>query len=595
MPRAARAALLWLLPVALVLALQLRALDYGFVWTDEAEYVHGSVLRPPGEIAHAFLEPLHRIQDLRNQPFAQPYYRPLQVVVSSALASHFAREPRSFRSVSLALACATCALFAAFAARLLGSRAAGALAGCALAAHPGMLEIYVWVGAQSAALANFFVVLSVACGAGALEAKRRGSALLFSAGALLALALGLASKENAAVIPALLAALSISALRSGRTLRVVARRVGPLLAAELAVAVAYLLVLRPRVLGASLTGAAPIGGSAATQLATSLAHWPAALAWIFLPLASTTSDSVRVVQSFADPLVLAGIGLTLASALAWLWLLWRRHTVAAFALAWVWLAFLPTSGLVPLLHLRSERNLFLSVFGAALLLPCAAIPLRRLGASRALCAAAGVLALLFLAQRSWQRTPDWRSTRALFTRDLAADPYHREGRMNLALEALADGRPAEALPQVERLLAQRAERDRIASFLRDEALFELACLVYREVGQDAAALALYEHELAADAALFSNPGFFECLAPILERSGRSERAARVHAGLFQISRGDPRFALGAARNHAAAGQLDAARAWLARIPPKAVATPQAAQQIARIRQQIEAAAPPGAP
>ena len=125
--RAARDALLWLLPVALVLGLQLRALDYGFVWTDAAEYEQGSVLRPPGELAHAFLEPLHRLQDLRNQPFSQPYYRPLQVVVSSALANHFAREPRSFRSVSLALACATCALFAALAARLLASRAGGAL------------------------------------------------------------------------------------------------------------------------------------------------------------------------------------------------------------------------------------------------------------------------------------------------------------------------------------------------------------------------------------------------------------------------------------------------------------------------------------
>jgi hypothetical protein len=583
--------LVWLtLPIALVLALELRARDYGFVWTDRAEYEGGSVLRPPGEVARAFAEPLHRLRDLRSQPFAQPYYRPLQVVASSWIANSGEREARRFRALSLALACATSALFAALAAQLLRSRPLGALAGSLVAAHPGALEIYVWVGGQSAALANFFIVAATGCGMLALGAASTRRRALACGGSLASLALGLASKESAAVTPALLAAYAASALAPGNAREPILRRLAPLLAAELALVAAYLFWLRPLVLGGSLTGAAPIGGRAATQLATSLATWPSALAWMFAPLSSSTSDAVRVVSALDDPLALAGLALALGSAAAWIALLARGHAVAAFGLAWLWIAFLPTSGLTPLLHLRSERNLFLSLYGAALLAACGIGALRRRGVHALACAALAVLCVLGLAQRTWQRTPDWRSTRALFSRDVAADPYHREGRLNLALESLADGNAAEALPQIDALLALRSERERNASFLRDEALFELACLVYRELGRDADALALADRELADPAAIYSNPGFFECLAPILERNAHFERALRAHSALFAISQGDPRFALGAARSALRAGRPEAARAWLARIPAEAQASPAAARQIEAIRAELEAGA-----
>ena len=38
-----------LLPALIFLALHLRALDYDFVWTDQAEIEPGVVLRPPGD------------------------------------------------------------------------------------------------------------------------------------------------------------------------------------------------------------------------------------------------------------------------------------------------------------------------------------------------------------------------------------------------------------------------------------------------------------------------------------------------------------------------------------------------------------------
>src|SRR5206468_6103310 len=147
------------------------------------------------------------------------------------------------------------------------------------------------------------------------------------------------------------------------------------------------------------------------------------------PLHSTTSDAVRVVASGSDPLALAGIALAVGSALAWAACLRRGHAAAAAGLAWIWVAFLPTSGLTPLLHARAERNLFLSVFGAALLLGAALGALRRRGLPEAICAALAAGLVFGLAQRSWARAPDWRSTTELFERDVAADPHHREGRL----------------------------------------------------------------------------------------------------------------------------------------------------------------------
>ena len=43
-----------LVPALLFTALYLRALDYGYVWTDIAEFQAGTILRPPGRLLAAF-------------------------------------------------------------------------------------------------------------------------------------------------------------------------------------------------------------------------------------------------------------------------------------------------------------------------------------------------------------------------------------------------------------------------------------------------------------------------------------------------------------------------------------------------------------
>lgn len=551
-----------LIPPLLFLALHLRALDYGFVWVDRAEIVAGSILRPPGQILAAFGEPLQRAEGFATVTFSQPYYRPLQVVTASALAAAFGRTPRVFHAVSLGLGAATAALFGLLALALLREPAAALVAGAVFAVHPALLEIHVWVAGLSAALMGLCLIASLLAGLRALEAASPRDAALSGLASLLALAAGLAAKENAVVAPPLLLVLGTAlALRARRAREAGLREAGPrlgalavLVAAQAALVALYLFLLRPAVLGSSLPGAPPIGDGLVTQWQTSLATWPGLMLWLFAPLHSSTSDAVRIASGWSDVATLAGVALAGGSAAACVALAWRGHALAAAALAWIWIAFLPTSGLAPLLHARAERNLFLSLFGAALLAGTGFAALRARGRS-GLGTALALLLVLALAQRSLARSPDWRSSESLFARDVADDPRHREGRVNWIVALIAAGRTAEAKQQVEILAAQHPAEEGWHSYLLEPNLRELVCLVNAAAGTDADTLRSYPPRALAPSELWLEAGFYACYAEALERLGRCEDALPLYTALRRGSGpadGD-RFAQGAARCAAALG------------------------------------------
>ena len=81
------AALSFLLPGVVLVALYARALDYDYAWTDTSAIGQRTMLRPSGEIALAFREPLHRIPH-RGAIARQNYYRPLQARFAGFLARH---------------------------------------------------------------------------------------------------------------------------------------------------------------------------------------------------------------------------------------------------------------------------------------------------------------------------------------------------------------------------------------------------------------------------------------------------------------------------------------------------------------------------
>jgi tetratricopeptide (TPR) repeat protein len=161
---------------------------------------------------------------------------------------------------------------------------------------------------------------------------------------------------------------------------------------------------------------------------------------------------------------LAGVGLALAVAAAAL-VLARRAPVAAFAIAWMGITWLPVSNLVPLTaYFVADRYLYLPSLGFCLLVALGLDTL--LGRRRALLVLVAALLVAAGAARSLARVRDWRDDLSLWTAALRNVP---EGSARIHAELgralLIAGRPAEALPHLEKAAELRPTRADVLSDL----------------------------------------------------------------------------------------------------------------------------------
>ena len=576
-----RAAALLLVPPLAFLVLYLPAIDNPLVWTDVDAIGHKTMLRRPGEVAQAFREPLHRVEG-RAGSVPQAYYRPLQVALLSAVSHHTGGEPRHYRTFTLGVGALCIALWGFFAWSLLGSAATALFAALFVAVHPVGIETYVWIAGVSGGLCTAFVLLALGFAIAGGRGSGAVSALAFGALSLVALLAALLSKERAAIEPALLVATLASVPAARRS----TGRAVALLAAHTIVVATVFLVWRPTVLGDVVVATPPIGGSAATQLLTALAQWPSSLMWLFAPWQSTTSDVVRVVATAGDPLPWLGAALLLLSALAWVALLRAGRPAAALGLAWIWIAFLPTAGLLPMLHMRAERYLFLSSFGAGLLIADLGYALAGRLPQRAARTAVVVLAAVYvaaLAQRTWTRLPDWESTSALMESAVARDPAYREGHFVLALDHFEAGRYARADARAQKLLAPGSAFAGTSSYLTAVALYDLVCSSHIAQGRFGAVLELEAGFPPAQREVARTPSFRTCVGQAQAALGHAE-AALVEFLAVAAELGDatpPRLSLLIARNYLRTGDTDAARHWLARV--EAAGDPTLARPLRRLR------------
>ena len=280
---------------------------------------------------------------------------------------------------------------------------------------------------------------------------------------------------------------------------------------------------------------------------------------------------MRIVDSLASPWLALGAALALGSLLAW-WRLRRAGAgIAALGLAWIWIAFAPTSGLLPLLHASGERYLFLSSFGAALLLAGlgtrwladAPAPWRRSPASLLVLA---LLVLGVLAERTRARLPAWSSTETLFKSDLARDPAHREAYFMLGVKAAEAGRFAEASEKIAPLLANDARFQGSAGYLNWLSLAELACLSSLGRQDFEGVLALEARWQREFPALTRAPSFRVCAAQAREGLGRTAEALESYLAVAgELGAAAPTgLYLVIARDLASLGRGEEARPWLAR-------------------------------
>lgn len=383
--------------------------------------------------------------------FAAPYwppalggqlYRPL-TIATYALDGGIA-SAAWFHFVNLCWHAAASVMVAVLGRRLAGDRA-GVVAGLLFAVHPVHVEAVANIVGRAELMAALFSLL-------ALYAALAWENVAWSA---VALALGILSKENAAVVPGLIVWAWVAGV--GRPSR---RRMIAFGASWVVLGVVY-AVLRWEVLHpyARLEGIAPVfvGASPVAVRLTAVAAFADFARLLIFPLTLRADYSPRertLVTSIADPRLLAGLAClaVLVALVVWAWRGERR--VEVLGLGWIAIALLPVANLVfPSGVLVAERTLYLPSAGLALAAGSFVAwrwPARTPVLVWAICLAA--------AARTALRVPVWRDDTSVTASILDDSPASYRGPMRTAALLLGSGHAARAL-EVYKTAAQTFDQD----------------------------------------------------------------------------------------------------------------------------------------
>jgi protein O-mannosyl-transferase len=352
-----------------------------------------------------------------------------------------------FHVVNILLYAAVSASVYALARRLV-SRGAAIVAALLFAVHPVHVEVVANCVGQSelfAALAVITATMLYLDGPG--DARRRWAiALLYAAGLL--------AKENAVVLPALLAAAEVTVVRDDRPWRVRLEALRPL-AVAMAVALVGCLALRYAVIGTVL-GDTPDPVFARTTFMMRLwtmlgvvVEWGRLLAW-----------PVRLSISYNPPAVpirtgldrVAGVGALIVIVVGCLAAVARRRAPAVtFGLAWTGIALLPVSNVLFVSGvLMTERSLFLPSVGAALAIGGAVSLVGDRPVARVLVRVVAGVLIVAGTLRSAVRQPVWHDDHTLFSTAVSDAPLDYHAHYLWADQLFAEGKADEGKAEARR-------------------------------------------------------------------------------------------------------------------------------------------------
>jgi hypothetical protein len=444
---------LYLAVIACALVPYLPALWNGFAMDDLYIIVWNPLVHSVQGVWRAFGGP-YWPPDLGGQ-----MYRPLPVATFAVDWTIAHGHPAWFHAMNLIWHAGVAVIVAIFARRLADWTAALA-AGLVFAVHPVHVEAVANVIGLAELMAAAGVCLAV------YAAVVRQDVLLSGA----ALVLGLLSKENAVVAPALIGWAWIVGLPSRPT----SRRMLAFAASWVVIAGAYLavrsVVLHPY---ARLHAIAPVflGESALAGRLTAIAALGDVLRLLLVPLTLRVDYSPAertIVRSVLDGRFLIGLaGLAIWAGL--LVMAWRRQRrLEAYGLGWIAIAFLPVSNLLFSSGvLLAERTLYLPSVGLAL---AAGVALARLPVPRFRIA----LGLLVIAGgvRSALRTPVWHDDFAVTQSILEDSPNSYRGPARSAAIFQSHRQPERALAALHNA-AQTYDRDPTLFIAGADAAFTL--------------------------------------------------------------------------------------------------------------------------
>lgn len=415
-------------------------LHNAFVFDDIALVVNNDIVKDPSRVRDVVFGNLWGLVGRGSN-----YYRPLPPLLFMALHAAFGLRPEAFHAASLLLHGAASTLVFLLLAHLLpaGERPGRRLwvafgAAAVFAVHPLHVEAVAWVSA----------VMDLACGCFSLlaiylhvtrDVARRPVAR--EVGMLVALALALASKEPAAVVPLVIVAHDLLFARGRVTTAAAAlRRWGP----PFAILGLY-MAARASVLG----GLAPFGTpSAEPRVVVAMTVIRLVALYVqklLVPGSLTVVYDLAPVRSFTELAPALGLLVFVGTACA---LVAARQRVAAFGLVVFALALAPSLYVTALgqelANAFAERYAYLPSAGAVLVLGAAALMAVEHG--RATARAVGVAfvaALLAGGWQTWTRNTVWRDSLALWTDCVAKSPRLALAHENLGLALLRAGRQDE--------------------------------------------------------------------------------------------------------------------------------------------------------
>lgn len=442
--------------VAAALVVYLGALENRFAMDDLPLVVRNPLVQAVPGMWRAFAAPFWPAD------FGGHMYRPL--AVASWALDQRVDGALWFHLVNLLWHAAACIAVAALARRFADDRAA-LVAGLLFAVHPVHVEAVANVAGRTELMAALFVMLGV------YAALARGS-IAWSAAAW---GLALLSKENAAVLPALVAWGWVLGLgRPSR--RLMLAFTASWLVIGLGYAVVRWYVLEPYARFQSVASTF-LGQTPLSIRLTAVAELVDVARLLVFPLtlrADYSPDERTLVASPVDLRPLAG----LVCFLAWSTLLafaWRRgRRLEAFGLGWIGIAFLPVANLVfPAGFLLAERTLYLPSAGLAL---AGGSWLARWPARWRLVSAACLV--LFGAARTALRVPVWRDNTTVTLSILEDSPRSYVGPKRMIAVYLNLQQPAQALDAARRASAING---------RDPTIYITGAVAAFAVGRPAAA------------------------------------------------------------------------------------------------------------
>ncbi|HKH90716.1 MAG TPA: hypothetical protein VKA54_02870 [Gemmatimonadaceae bacterium] len=466
-----------------------------------------------------------RVHSLRTfwRFFAQSYwppkyggdgYRPIVILLFAVqwVVGHGAAWVFHLTNILLTVATALAVYWMALA---LLPRAGAWLAAALFAVHP----VHVEVTGNLVGQAELVVGLSLAVATGWYLRRRRDGAIETRDLGMLSLlyAVGLFSKEHAAVFPLLLLVAEWTVVRDDRPWRARFVALRPLLLALIAVTLGY-IKLRALV-QQDLAGFAPYAAfrflnmGPAARIGTMLHEFPRIAQLMLFPtrLSADYSPSDVVIANDIGVDELPGILLVVCTVL--LALVLRRRApvarVASFGLLWFIVAYGPVSNvLVPTGIVTAERTLFLPSVGVVLVAAVAMLWLREELERRGRIMLAGVAGLLLVLGlgKSISRQRVWRNNDVLFDATVKDAPLSYRAHLlrgrNLAVK--------------KRLREAEAElRHAIRLFPYDAGATVDVAEAYRRSGLCQPAVPLYEWSFAIDSTLRDGRlGYVYCLSVV---------------------------------------------------------------------------------